>query len=136
MPTQLIYQNTKQILHKGKHDQTVFVSTVNVQKDYGNWHLLLLRQAHSIKEIEQRLVGSEIICWSEVTLCTHELLFQSTSTIKFQQNMLVQYKASIIITLSNARFCPSRYSCNIAHLALGNNQSLIQTFIIMPFILM
>jgi hypothetical protein len=43
MPTQLIYQNTKQILHKGQHDQTVFVSTVNVQKDYGNWHLLLLR---------------------------------------------------------------------------------------------
>jgi hypothetical protein len=43
MPTQLIYQNTKQILHKGQHDQTVFVSTVNVQKDYVNWHLLLLR---------------------------------------------------------------------------------------------
>ena len=30
MPTQLRYQNTKQILHKGQHGQTVFVSAVNV----------------------------------------------------------------------------------------------------------
>lgn len=34
MPTQLIYQNTKQILHKGQHGQTVFVSAVNFQKRF------------------------------------------------------------------------------------------------------
>jgi hypothetical protein len=51
-------------------------------------------------------LGIEIICRSEVTLCTRGLLFQSTSTIQFQLNMLVYYKASIIIILSNVRFCP------------------------------
>jgi hypothetical protein len=59
LPMQLKYQNTKQILHKGQNGQIVFVSAVNVQKEYGNWYLWLLRKAHGIKEIDQRLVGSE-----------------------------------------------------------------------------
>ena len=72
--------------------------------------------------------------WGDMSI--HRLLFQWASTIKIQLNVLVQYKADlIIISLKISLFSPW-YSWKIAELALSNNHSLFvyqHLFIIVYF---
>jgi hypothetical protein len=87
-----------------------------------HWKLTCSR--HDKEKEQTGWLGIRIMCpkWSDMS--TRRLLFQWASPIKSQLNVLVLYKAELIIISLKIHLFSPWYSWKIAELALNNNHPL------------
>ena len=97
-----------------------------VDRDYMNWYLLLLREAHTIKENGEDWLDRNqynVSEWSDKSI-RGLVFFCELALLKIQLCVLVQYKADLIIMSLKIKLFSPWYSWKIAELALSNNHSL------------